>query len=318
MSLPFLSRNTAVKGLLTPRWRTRDELHKQQLQDQVLSEGLRRAPPRRPTIGEFTGLCLPIAFPDVAATVTREEIEAFCNRRGYSGFGNNGSVFDYFHEVSGGRLSYRTVVAPDYTAAHPLSHYTDTTLPFAERARELILEALAFHRANGFDFSTLTVDAQHGVYAMNVLYAGEVPNEWGFGLWPHASRLDAPVPLAARKSALDYQITAPNTSSSRTAAPPAAMPGCAPRAWRSGTSTSSAAMPSRPRRPRAIAISSACCCSATGWASCSKASTPATEPTCSSRPASPCSPTARRCRASGGMARPRGCRSIRSRRWATT
>ena len=208
MSLPFQNRNNASKDLLTPRWRSRDELHKQQLQEQVLSKGLRRAPPRRPTVGEFTGLCLLIAFPDVPAAVTRDEVDAFCNRPGYDGFGNNGSVFDYFHEVSGGRLSYRTVVAPLYTAAHPLGHYTDTTLPFAQRARELILEAIAFHRANGFDFSALTVDAQRGVYAMNVLYAGEVPNEWGFGLWPHASRLAAPVPLAARKSALDYQITA--------------------------------------------------------------------------------------------------------------
>ncbi|SDC44611.1 M6 family metalloprotease domain-containing protein [Variovorax sp. CF079] len=199
---------TAADGLPEPRWRVRHEQQRQRLREQVATDGRLRAPPQRETVGDFTGLCLPIAFPDVPATISREEIDDFCNRPGYNGFGNNGSVFDYYHDVSGGRLRYRTVVAPLYTAKQSHAHYVDKTLPFGQRARELIVEALTSHRDAGLDFSALTVDAQRGVYALNVFYAGDVVNEWGQGLWPHSSRLSHPLPLAPGKSAFDYQVTA--------------------------------------------------------------------------------------------------------------
>ena len=52
------------------------------------------------TVGAYVGLCLLIEFPDVPATIpqTRSTTSATCV--GYSGFGNNGSVRDYFFEVS--------------------------------------------------------------------------------------------------------------------------------------------------------------------------------------------------------------------------
>jgi hypothetical protein len=31
-------------------------------------------------------------------------VDDFCNKPGYTGFGNNGSVYDYFLEISGGAL----------------------------------------------------------------------------------------------------------------------------------------------------------------------------------------------------------------------
>jgi M6 family metalloprotease-like protein len=213
MSVPFFTRAFAfeqpvIEGLPEPRWRVRHEGQRQRLREAAAFGGQMRAPPQRQTVGDFTGLCLLVAFPDVPATILREEIEAFCNRPGYSGFGNNGSVFDYYHDVSGGRLNYHTVVAPLYTARQPRAFYVDKRMPFGQRARELIEEALAFHRDQGFDFSPLTVDAQRGVYAMNVFYAGDAVNEWGQGLWPHASRLTQPFALAPGKSAVDYQVTA--------------------------------------------------------------------------------------------------------------
>jgi len=200
--------NSTATPLPKPRWRSRHELQRDLLREEGASDGMLRAPPARRTVGDFTGLCLPITFPDVPATVSHEDIEAFCNQPGYAGFGNNGSVFDYFHDVSAGRLNYRTLVAPAYNAIRPRGHYTDPGVPFGQRARELIAEALSFHRTRGFDVSSLTIDAQRGVYAMNVLYAGDVVNAWSEGLWPHASRLEQPITLAPGKSAVDYQISA--------------------------------------------------------------------------------------------------------------
>ena len=190
-----------------PRWQDRRDQHRKSLLLQETTGGATKAPPRRPTVGSYTGLCLLVDFPDAPGQVSRNEVDAFCNQPGYSGFGNNGSVMDYFRDVSNGRLVYRTVVAPYYTARHASSHYADTGVAYPVRARELINEALAFHVKAGFDFSALTADAQQAVYATNVLYAGAPAADWGQGLWPHASRLDMPVKLAPGRVAMDYQIT---------------------------------------------------------------------------------------------------------------
>jgi hypothetical protein len=165
------------------------------------------APPEDHTTGDFVGLCLLVEFPDVPGTIPRDEVEAFCNESGYGGFGNNGSVRDYFTEASGGKLTYRNVVTASYRAKYPRAHYTDETIPQPERAWELIGEALDHLLAGGFDFTGLTTDNADFVQALNVFYAGPRVNNWGKGLWPHASHLESPFQVAPGKFLFDYQIT---------------------------------------------------------------------------------------------------------------
>ena len=117
-------------------------------------------------------------------------------------------MFDFYRDNSIGRCRYTNIVAPYYRALHPKTYYTDRTIPQPQRAIELINEALAHHKANGFDFSPLTADNQGFVYAMNVYYAGPVTNNWAEGLWPHAYHLGSAVPLRPGQSAFDYQFTA--------------------------------------------------------------------------------------------------------------
>lgn len=166
------------------------------------------APPQRQTVGEFVGLCLLIDFSDSPATISRDDVDRFCNQPGYTGFGNNGSVFDYFRDNSIGRLRYTSIVAPYYRARNPKAYYTDENIQQPVRAYELINEALAHLKATGFDFSPLTVDNQGFVYATNVYYAGSVDNNWAKGLWPHAYHLGSAVQLMPGKKAYDYQFTA--------------------------------------------------------------------------------------------------------------
>jgi M6 family metalloprotease-like protein len=166
------------------------------------------APPQRQTVGDFVGLCLLIDFSDSPATIPRDEVDRFCNEVGYTGFGNHGSVHDFFLENSIGRCRYTNVIAPYYRALHPKTYYTDRTIPQPQRAYELMNEALAFHKAHGFDFSPLTVDNQGFVYAMNVYYAGPVTNNWAEGLWPHSHHLGSAVQLRPGMRAFDYQFTA--------------------------------------------------------------------------------------------------------------
>jgi M6 family metalloprotease-like protein len=166
------------------------------------------APPQRQTVGDFVGLCLLIDFSDSPATIAREEVERFCNLPGYTGFGNQGSVFDFYRDNSIGRCRYTNVVAPYYRALHPKTYYTNPVIPYGQRAIELITEALTHHKANGFNFSPLTVDNQSFVYATNIYYAGPNTNNWSEGLWPHAHHLGSAVTLQPGKKAFDYQFTA--------------------------------------------------------------------------------------------------------------
>ncbi|HYQ43764.1 MAG TPA: M6 family metalloprotease domain-containing protein [Polyangiaceae bacterium] len=166
------------------------------------------APPPRQTVGDFVGLCLLVDFSDSPQSIPREEVDRFCNQVNYSGFGNNGSVRDFFLENSLGRCRYSNIIAPYYRAKHPKTYYTDESIPQPQRAIELINEALASLKANGFDFSPLTADNQGFVYAMNFFYAGPVTNNWSKGLWPHSFHMGSAVTVAPGRKVFDYQFTA--------------------------------------------------------------------------------------------------------------
>lgn len=111
--------------------------------------------------GDYTGLVLLVRFPDVSATIPRQDVVDFCNKPGYSGYGNNGSAYDYFRDVSGGRFRYQNLVTEYYTAKRNRAYYTDPSLPYGTRTRELIAEALNDLKAKSFDFSPLSNDNEH-------------------------------------------------------------------------------------------------------------------------------------------------------------
>jgi M6 family metalloprotease-like protein len=189
------------------RWQKRREQYRTNMLAALANGGVALAPPQRQTVGNFVGLCLLVEFPDVKAPIKQAEVDNFCNKKGYTGFGNNGSVQDYFFDQSNGKLTYTNIVAPWYKAKKPRAYYTNENIQQPIRARELILEALAYHRKNGFNFTGLSADDQQFVYAINVFYAGQRVNNWAKGLWPHSYHLQAPVQLAPGKLAHDYQIT---------------------------------------------------------------------------------------------------------------
>lgn len=201
-------RRAATPGPLAGerRWQTRRREKKTAARARSL-RGAAPAPPTGTTVGTYVGLCLLVQFPDVPGTIARQQIDDFCNQQGFSGFGNNGSVRDYFYEISDSKLLYTNVVTAYYTAANPRSYYTDPLVPYGTRARALIVEALDSLSAAGFNFAQLSSDSGGFVYACNVFYAGPVVNNWSEGLWPHSWSLAAPYVTASGKRIFDYQIT---------------------------------------------------------------------------------------------------------------
>lgn len=196
------------------RWEVRRERRRAALQRALEAGGPQPAPPSEPRTGTYVGLCVLIQFPDVTGTITREEVSDFCNQQGYNGYGNKGSVYDYYFDNSGGRLKYTNVVTSYYTAKHKRSYYTNSSVAQPTRARELIKEALDNLKSQHFDFSQLSSDSDGYVYALNVFYAGDRVNNWGQGLWPHSYYLEPTYNAGSGKTFCDYQIT--NTGSQLT------------------------------------------------------------------------------------------------------
>ena len=157
------------------------------------------------TVGYVQGITLIIDFSDRPATIPAGSVLDFCNQLGFTGYGNNGSVRDYFHDVSDGLLTYTNYVpVAYYRADRPLSYYDDCSAPYGSRARELIVEALNDLDSQGFDFSRYDSNGDGFIDALNCFYAGYTQCGWAQGLWPHAGVIDW---SADRVSTFRYQIT---------------------------------------------------------------------------------------------------------------
>jgi len=189
------------------QWQVRRQQKKTQLQGISATTSADARPTSTVTVGNYLGLCILIKFPDVAASISQQEVSNFCNLPGYAGFGNKGSVRDYFYDNSQGKLTYTNVVTQYYTAANNRSYYTDPAIAYGTRARELILEALNYLKSQGFNFSQLSSDSNGLIYALNVFYVGPRVNNWAEGLWPHSWSLASPYDVGGGKKLYDYQIT---------------------------------------------------------------------------------------------------------------
>ena len=136
--------------------------------------------------GTIEALTLLVNFSDEAGAFTREEIEAWLNEPGYSRFGCEGSVRDYYSDVSNGAVDLVNTVRAYYRAAKPKSYYEGGN--GYERADELMRELLEAVDAD-VDFSEFDNDGDGRTEAISVVYAGPSV-EWGQGLWPHAGALN--------------------------------------------------------------------------------------------------------------------------------
>ncbi|MGH2271482.1 LamG-like jellyroll fold domain-containing protein, partial [Anaerohalosphaeraceae bacterium U12dextr] len=136
-----------------------------------------------PVTGSVIGLTILIDFSDQPATISQAEIEKYCNQPGYTGFSNAGSVYDYFYDVSNGKLQYTNYVTAYYRAKNPKSYYEGDCSSWGKTS-ELINEAVRDLDAKGFDFRILSLNGTR-VRALNIFYAGNPSCGWSKGLWPH-------------------------------------------------------------------------------------------------------------------------------------
>ena len=139
------------------------------------------APVPHGTKENITGLTILIDFSDEPSTISKTNIEAFLNGNNYTDYGNNGSMKEYFQDVSGGLLVYENVVFGYFKAPKTFADYDNQGL--GDGTREVLGLALQWVDNMGFDFSTLTT-VNGNIQAINVIHTG-TPKTWSQGMWHH-------------------------------------------------------------------------------------------------------------------------------------
>lgn len=132
--------------------------------------------------GQIKGLCILVDFSDEPASLAPSEYEGFCNDLNYSNYGNNGSLRSFYKDISGGLLDYQNVVYGFFRA--PLTFAQYDAMPYATGTQLVLGLALNWIRDQGFDFSTLTLNPDNSIQAINLMYTGNPPN-WAQGMWFH-------------------------------------------------------------------------------------------------------------------------------------
>jgi M6 family metalloprotease-like protein len=132
--------------------------------------------------GTVYGLTLLIDFSDNPAPFTKDEISDWLNKPGFNRNGCNGSVRDYYLDVSNGQVDFTNEVFGWYRAKHTKAYYEAET--GYSGADELVTEVLAYFDGK-VDFSRYDNDKNGTTEAVSFVYAG-AGLTWGQGLWPHA------------------------------------------------------------------------------------------------------------------------------------
>ncbi|MBU0942878.1 MAG: M6 family metalloprotease domain-containing protein [Proteobacteria bacterium] len=167
------------------RWAPELEQEAQTLE--TLPQSALPTPPSTTTTGTRIGLVLLAQFPDLPGDVTISEaqVDAYANDPSYTEFNNATSVYGYFDIQSNGNLTYNCIVTAYFTAANNRDYYTDSSIAFGTRAKELINEGLTVLQENDFDFTKVDGNSDGVLDGVNLFYAGSRVNNWSEGLWPH-------------------------------------------------------------------------------------------------------------------------------------
>lgn len=132
--------------------------------------------------GKIYSLTLLVDFSDKPAPVSVSDIEDWLNKEGFNKDGCNGSVRDYYLDVSNGQLDLVNEVYGWYRAKHPKSWYESQE---GYSGSDVLMKEVFEYFDPQVDFSRYDNDKDGTTEAINIVYAG-AGQTWGQGLWPHS------------------------------------------------------------------------------------------------------------------------------------
>lgn len=132
--------------------------------------------------GKIYSLTLLVDFSDKEAPVTVSEVEDWLNKEGFNRDGCNGSVRDYYLDVSNGQLDLTNEVFGWYRAKHTKDWYESQE---GYSGSDVLMNEVFDYFDATVDFSRYDNDKDGTTEAINIVYAG-AGQTWGQGLWPHS------------------------------------------------------------------------------------------------------------------------------------
>ena len=145
------------------------------------------------------GITLVIQFPEkngsnaITATVSREHVDSVFNYPKFRG-GQGSSVYDWYNDVSDGKMQYKNTVVPFVTADSGKAYYDDNcsenykmVQPLVHSALQKLKVEVEAGRATLGQPSTTrrTASEPNTVLALNIYIAGSSSCSWAKGVWPH-------------------------------------------------------------------------------------------------------------------------------------
>lgn len=145
--------------------------------------------PDVPSTGTFHGLVILANYPNMkfADNNTPEKIERMLNQPGYNDDGANGSVADYFKDMSGGRFNPQFDVVGPVMLSHDYGYYGSDSPSQDANAALMIKEACQLADAQGADFSKYDNNGDGQADMVYVIYAGYSQSNGAptNTVWPH-------------------------------------------------------------------------------------------------------------------------------------
>ncbi|MBK8806152.1 MAG: M6 family metalloprotease domain-containing protein [Bacteroidales bacterium] len=149
-------------------------------QEPMPKDGIRPAPPLATKKKDIIkGLCIVVDFSDEQSYYTLPELDSMMNGKNFTSYGLNGSVYQYFNDVSGGVVEFNNVIYGIFRAPKTFAEYDAMSMGVG--VREILQLALESMDKEGFDFSTLSHDSSGYIRSITLLYPGSPSS----GMWYH-------------------------------------------------------------------------------------------------------------------------------------
>jgi M6 family metalloprotease-like protein len=132
------------------------------------------------------GLTMIVDFSDQVANFTTTQVNDWLNKPGFTMGSTNGSVHDYFYQISNGKFLLINDVVGYYRAKNPKSYYESGS--GYTRAAELVNEVVTYFDPM-VNFAKYDNNKDGITEAISIVYAGS-GQTWGQGLWPHSGYIN--------------------------------------------------------------------------------------------------------------------------------
>jgi len=163
-----------------------------------------------PTTGNVEGITVVVDFSDISNwnndltdPATHTKLDGFLNDEFYSQDDNNGSVYTYYRDVSGGALQYTNELHTTYYVPSQTFTYWNAQPSCVPLAYQIIVW---LRDVEGFDFSGYDANSDGVIDAFNILTENQTFSA-GNALHPHAEHFSTPVSVGAGLTIEAYQVT---------------------------------------------------------------------------------------------------------------